>query len=278
MPPYPDEMEKSASKHVTFESRLQSFHQDHLWPFWTQLPTALAKAGFYWCKRENDNSFTDRVACFSCGLVLGDWQFTDIAIFEHFRHNMFKCEFLIETFKSTPLNEFRTEHQAIYPSRLMPLRLVCKPLNKRVQRTFRGPAFKMYNSVDARERSFKKYPPGWDESIFPKAETMANAGFYYESTGHARCFSCGNVVRNLTADTDPIKLHLELFPQCFYSYVKKVGVVKAEKVDDECICVENKADIVCVDCCHKVGCAECVAMLEKCPTCRAYIKNVFKIY
>ena len=58
--------------------RLKSFTQ---WPKYMH-PTSkdLAKAGFYYLGE------SDRVRCFTCGLVLRNWKPTDVAWNEHVRH------------------------------------------------------------------------------------------------------------------------------------------------------------------------------------------------
>lgn len=61
----------------TEEARLRTFHA---WPLMFLSPTDLAKAGLYYL------GTGDKVACFSCGGQLSNWEPKDNALSEHRRH------------------------------------------------------------------------------------------------------------------------------------------------------------------------------------------------
>lgn len=63
--------------YVTFESRKQTYIDNH-WPFMHSLPPEImAKAGFYY------GGNLDEVHCYYCGIGLRDWTIGECPILEH---------------------------------------------------------------------------------------------------------------------------------------------------------------------------------------------------
>ena len=74
-----------------FSDRLATFHGTLTWPHEVHGPSSadLARAGFF---RYGEGE-PDEVVCFQCGVHLIDWQSTDTAYDEHFRHSK-NCPFV----------------------------------------------------------------------------------------------------------------------------------------------------------------------------------------
>ncbi len=77
-------------KYATYEDyqhRLDSFK-----PYWpqqmVQTPKAMANAGFYYTKQG------DSVVCFSCGILLREWESYDSPWVEHVLHQTKPCDFV----------------------------------------------------------------------------------------------------------------------------------------------------------------------------------------
>ncbi|OOZ21457.1 hypothetical protein BOW31_12670 [Solemya velum gill symbiont] len=73
-------------QYVDFEKRLNSFKD---WPRYLPGPTArqLARSGFVYL------GTSDRVRCFSCGVIVNRWELTDEAEKEHYRWSQ-ECAYL----------------------------------------------------------------------------------------------------------------------------------------------------------------------------------------
>lgn len=69
--------------------------------------------------------------------------------------------------------------------------------------------------------SLAKRKTKWPKSNKPSAESMSEAGFFFdplpESKDNAACFNCGVAVDGWAADDIPIREHLRISPQCLWA-------------------------------------------------------------
>ncbi|XP_061230397.1 inhibitor of apoptosis protein-like [Neopsephotus bourkii] len=161
----------------TEDARLRTFHS---WPLTFISPADLAKAGLYYL------GTADKVACFSCGGQLSNWEPKDNAVSEHRRHFP-NCHFL----------ESLTRDQQ---------------------------SFNVSNvSMQTHEARVKTFI-NWPTRILVQPEQLADAGFYY--VGHnddVRCFCCDGGLRCWESGDDPWIEHAKWFPRCEYLLRVKGG-------------------------------------------------------
>lgn len=116
----------------TEEARLRTFHT---WPLMFLSPTDLAKAGLYYL------GIADKVACFTCGGQLSNWEPKDNAMSEHRRH-----------FPNCPFVENLMRDQ---------------------------PSFNVSNVTMQTHEARVKTFINWPTRIPVQPEQLADAGFYY---------------------------------------------------------------------------------------------------
>ncbi|NWU79923.1 BIR protein, partial [Onychorhynchus coronatus] len=154
----------------TEEARLRTFHS---WPLTFLSPTDLAKAGLYYL------GTADKVACFTCGGQLCNWEPKDNAVSEHRRHYP-NCSFV----------ENLTRDQ---------------------------PSFNVSNvSMQTHEARVKTFI-NWPTRIPVQPEQLADAGFYYVGRNDdVKCFCCDGGLRCWESGDDPWIEHAKWFPRCEY--------------------------------------------------------------
>ncbi|KAJ7412655.1 Inhibitor of apoptosis protein [Willisornis vidua] len=154
----------------TQEARLRTFHS---WPLTFLSPTDLAKAGLYYL------GTADRVACFTCGGHLCNWEPQDNAVSEHRRHYP-NCSFV----------ENLTRDQ---------------------------PSYNVSNlSMQTHEARVKTFI-SWPTRIPVQPEQLADAGFYYVGRNDdVKCFCCDGGLRCWESGDDPWIEHAKWFPRCEY--------------------------------------------------------------
>uniref|UniRef100_A0A8C3TA55 BIR protein n=1 Tax=Chelydra serpentina TaxID=8475 RepID=A0A8C3TA55_CHESE len=154
----------------TEDARLCTFQT---WPLTFLSPTDLAKAGFYY------TGPGDKVACFTCGGQLSNWEPKDNAMSEHRRY-----------FPSCPFVENKTRDQPIFSIS-----------NQSMQ------------THVARVKTFIN----WPTRIPVRPEQLANAGFYYVGRNDdVKCFCCDGGLRCWESGDDPWIEHAKWFPRCGY--------------------------------------------------------------
>uniref|UniRef100_A0A8C8SWB5 RING-type E3 ubiquitin transferase n=1 Tax=Pelusios castaneus TaxID=367368 RepID=A0A8C8SWB5_9SAUR len=154
----------------TEDARLYSFQA---WPLTFLSPTDLAKAGFYY------TGPADKVACFTCGGQLSNWEPKDNAMSEHRRH-----------FPNCTFVENQTRDQPIF-----------NVSNLSMQ------------THQARVKTFIN----WPSRIPVRPEQLANAGFYYVGRNDdVKCFCCDGGLRCWESGDDPWIEHAKWFPRCEY--------------------------------------------------------------
>ncbi|XP_014425935.1 baculoviral IAP repeat-containing protein 2 [Pelodiscus sinensis] len=151
-------------------ARLRTFHT---WPLTFLSPTDLAKAGFYYIGP------ADKVACFTCGGQLSNWEPKDNAMAEHRRY-----------FPNCPFVENQTRDQQTYSIS-----------NQSMQ------------TCVARVKTFMN----WPTRIPVRPEQLAAAGFYYVGRNDdVKCFCCDGGLRCWESGDDPWIEHAKWFPRCEY--------------------------------------------------------------
>uniref|UniRef100_A0A8C3R9U4 BIR protein n=2 Tax=Cyanoderma ruficeps TaxID=181631 RepID=A0A8C3R9U4_9PASS len=154
----------------TEDARLRTFHS---WPLTFLSPTDLAKAGLYYL------GTADKVACFTCGGQLCNWEPKDNAVSEHRRHYP-NCPFVE--------NLIRDQH-----------------------------SFNVSNvSMQTHEARVKTFI-NWPTRIPVQPEQLADAGFYYVGRNDdVKCFCCDGGLRCWESGDDPWIEHAKWFPRCEY--------------------------------------------------------------
>ncbi|KAM8821248.1 baculoviral IAP repeat-containing protein 2 [Eudromia elegans] len=154
----------------TEDVRLRTFHS---WPLTFLSPTDLAKAGFYYL------GTADKVACFTCGGQLSNWEPKDNALSEHQRH-----------FPSCPFVENLSREQL---------------------------SFNVSNvSMQTHEARVKTFI-NWPTRIPVKPKQLADAGFYYVGRNDdVKCFCCDGGLRCWESGDNPWIEHAKWFPRCEY--------------------------------------------------------------
>lgn len=165
-------------------------------------PQSLAKAGFYYFNE------SDHVRCAYCQGVIAKWEAGDDPFAEHLR--------FFPACSRAQLGP-NVEMQSATPIRSLGIQPIATPKKEK------------YSSLDARIRSFAN----WKASQIQAAETLAEAGFYYqEEEDQVHCFQCNGGLRAWTKEDDPWYEHAKWFPKClFISLVK--GTQYVEQVQAE---------------------------------------------
>uniref|UniRef100_A0A3B3U0H0 Baculoviral IAP repeat containing 2 n=1 Tax=Poecilia latipinna TaxID=48699 RepID=A0A3B3U0H0_9TELE len=163
------------------QDRLDSFHS---WTLSIITPTELAKAGFYYLGQG------DRVACFSCGGQLNNWEPGDRAVSEHQRHYP-NCRFV---------RGDRADNVSLSAPALTSVS------NPSMQQS------------DERLLTFVN----WPSRIPVRPEQLAKAGFYYVGRNDdVKCFCCDGGLRCWESGDDPWVEHAKWFPRCEYLLQEK---------------------------------------------------------
>uniref|UniRef100_A0A665UD34 Baculoviral IAP repeat containing 2 n=1 Tax=Echeneis naucrates TaxID=173247 RepID=A0A665UD34_ECHNA len=164
------------------QDRLDSFHS---WTLSIITPAELAMAGFYYLGQG------DRVACFSCGGQLSNWEPGDRAVSEHQRHYP-NCRFV---------RGDRADNVSL--AGVAALSNVSNPA--------------MQQSED-RLLTFVK----WPSRIPVRPDQLAKAGFYYVGRNDdVKCFCCDGGLRCWESGDDPWVEHAKWFPRCEYLLQEK---------------------------------------------------------
>uniref|UniRef100_A0A673XEG9 RING-type E3 ubiquitin transferase n=1 Tax=Salmo trutta TaxID=8032 RepID=A0A673XEG9_SALTR len=164
------------------QDRLDSFHS---WTLSIITPSELAKAGFYYLGQG------DRVACFTCGGQLSNWEPGDRAVSEHQRHYP-NCHFVRGDRADNP------------PGAEAPgLSNVSNP------------------AMQQREERLLTFVH-WPLRIPVRPDQLAKAGFYYVGRNDdVKCFCCDGGLRCWESGDDPWVEHAKWFPRCVYLLQEK---------------------------------------------------------
>ncbi|XDV26314.1 hypothetical protein PO909_030062 [Leuciscus waleckii] len=254
------------------QERLDTFQN------WTPAPVSpaeLAKSGFYYLGQG------DRVACFSCGGQLSNWEPGDRAVSEHQRHYPNCCFVRGDRADNVPLSDGDLSNGSSSAMQQCEERLL----------TF------VY----------------WPSRITVRPDQLAKAGFYYVGRNDdVKCFCCDGGLRCWESGDDPWVEHAKWFPRCEYLLQEKgqefVHQIQARfprlfeqlltngdnnsrdfvdppeqlrRLQEErtCkVCMDKEVNIVFIPCGHLVVCKECAPSLHKCPICRGLVKGAVRTF
>ncbi|XDV23980.1 hypothetical protein PO909_028303, partial [Leuciscus waleckii] len=163
------------------QERLDTFQN---WTLATVTPAELAKSGFYYLGQG------DRVACFSCGGQLSNWEPGDRAVSEHQRHYP-NCRFVRgDRADNVPLSGGCLSNVS----------------NSAMQQ------------CEERLLTFVN----WPSRITVQPDQLAKAGFYYVGRNDdVKCFCCDGGLRCWESGDDPWVEHAKWLPICEYLLQEK---------------------------------------------------------
>ena len=254
-------------------------------------PRCLAKAGFY------SLGDRDRVKCFSCKVVIGDWEDTDVPLLEHFRHSP-TCPFInnqpttnVPTSYIVVMNPPPPQQTSTTMSRAINTgRVIMSSEHDRrrlkIIPAFGGPIQTTYVTLESRIKTYERN--GWNSKIRPSPELMAKAGFYCLSDNAAICYYCDVLFIDWVINSNPLNEHKRQQPNCLICRLPEteepiheysdVNTMSAEEIKTELIDLRNQR--LCPVClcrlksfvftsCGHLTCGSCAPMVKECPTCRS---------
>ncbi|XP_008276994.1 baculoviral IAP repeat-containing protein 2 [Stegastes partitus] len=180
------------------QDRLDSFHS---WTLSIITPAELAKAGFYYLGQG------DRVACFSCGGQLSNWEPGDRAVSEHQRHYP-NCRFV---------RGDRADNVSLAGAAATASLAVTSQLSSG------APALSNVSNP-AMQQSEERLLTfvNWPSRIPVRPDQLAKAGFYYVGRNDdVKCFCCDGGLRCWESGDDPWVEHAKWFPRCEYLLQEK---------------------------------------------------------
>uniref|UniRef100_A0A3B3ZP33 RING-type domain-containing protein n=1 Tax=Periophthalmus magnuspinnatus TaxID=409849 RepID=A0A3B3ZP33_9GOBI len=179
------------------QDRLDSFHT---WTVTVITPAELAKAGFYYLGQG------DRVACFSCGGQLSNWEPGDRAVSEHQRHYP-NCRYVRGDRADNVSLASATAASGAITQQL--------PGGASALSNVSNPAM-----AQSEERLLTFV--NWPSRIPVRPDQLANAGFYYVGRNDdVKCFCCDGGLRCWESGDDPWVEHAKWFPRCEYLLQEK---------------------------------------------------------
>ncbi|KAM8834749.1 baculoviral IAP repeat-containing protein 2 [Synchiropus picturatus] len=178
------------------QDRLDSFQT---WTLSIITPAELSKAGFYYLGQG------DRVACFSCGGQLCNWEPGDRAVSEHQRHYP-NCRFV------------RGDHGENVCLAGAAGASTSSQLSAAAALALTNVSNPAMQQSDERLLTFVN----WPSRIPVRPEQLAKAGFYYVGRNDdVKCFCCDGGLRCWESGDDPWVEHAKWFPRCEYLLQEK---------------------------------------------------------
>lgn len=191
----------------------------------THLPEQLAAAGFYY------TGIDDKMKCFDCHVEIADWCNREDPLIEHQRLSP-RCRMV----RDIPCGNISLQHDFLAHPRIPKdseirqldvSKFSLDQLDKTVEVYFEnsdrflhvklgdliGAAHPDFIIYEDRLRTFLKHPERWSQS----GEDLAAAGWIFANTGdRTYCFHCNGTVERWKPGEDPIKEHVEYFPNCLF--------------------------------------------------------------
>lgn len=266
--------------YVSEQARLDSF-RDH-WKYSHITADELALNGFF-------NKFRDDfVTCWFCNITIGKFEVGDIIREEHRKWSpdcaLVRGDFIV----NYPIDQkrwkmLREENSLIHYR---------KKLSESRNNTLYNPFYEELSTVKKRLSTFTF----WPSSFEPIA--LAEAGlFYTNKSDNCKCkffltlsfkphnsqisfagFSCCGEIANFNADSEPSKMHAEMYPECLF--VKKL--LKAFSPFDDgnrCMrCEINEKDMICEPCNHLAFCNSCKNFVDNCAYCSEKCTSFKKMF
>ncbi|XP_029555243.1 inhibitor of apoptosis protein isoform X1 [Salmo trutta] len=179
------------------QDRLDSFHS---WTLSIITPSELAKAGFYYLGQG------DRVACFTCGGQLSNWEPGDRAVSEHQRHYP-NCHFV---------RGDRADNVSLAG-------VVGGVAGTSQPPGAEAPGLSNVSNPAMQQREERLLTfVHWPLRIPVRPDQLAKAGFYYVGRNDdVKCFCCDGGLRCWESGDDPWVEHAKWFPRCVYLLQEK---------------------------------------------------------
>ncbi|KAJ3589802.1 hypothetical protein NHX12_010643 [Muraenolepis orangiensis] len=190
------------------QERLDSFHA---WTLSIITPGELAKAGFYFLGQG------DRVACFSCGGQLSNWEPGDRAVSEHQRHYP-NCRFV---------RGDRADNVSlaapVAPGPGAPVAGPWQLSSAAVAAALVAPGLSNVSNPAMQQNEDRLLTfVNWPSRIPVRPDQLAKAGFYYVGRNDdVKCFCCDGGLRCWESGDDPWVEHAKWFPRCEYLLQEK---------------------------------------------------------
>lgn len=193
------------------ENRLQTFIE---WPPDAAVsPRRIAKAGFFFV---NENL---TVECFSCGLRISNWEYSDQVMATHRRLSP-SCPFVMD------------------PS-----------ASGNVPKSSSSPTENVANAYQDEQVRLSSFAD-WPISEIVNPESLARAGFYYlKHSDKTKCAYCNGVVGSWEIGDDPDREHKRHFPDC--PFVRTA--INLRLSDDEHLSTLSNFDLVTQDNLQELG-------------------------
>ncbi|CAL8267879.1 unnamed protein product [Merluccius merluccius] len=185
------------------QERLDSFHA---WTLSIITPGELAKAGFYFLGQG------DRVACFSCGGQLSNWEPGDRAVSEHQRHYP-NCRFV---------RGDRADNVSL-PAAPGPGAPTGGPWQLSGAAVVVASGLSNVSNPGMQQNEDRLLTfVNWPSRIPVRPDQLAKAGFYYVGRNDdVKCFCCDGGLRCWESGDDPWVEHAKWFPRCEYLLQEK---------------------------------------------------------
>uniref|UniRef100_T1IM88 RING-type domain-containing protein n=1 Tax=Strigamia maritima TaxID=126957 RepID=T1IM88_STRMM len=214
------------------DERLKTFRG---WPSKVVKPEDLARNGFFYLRDE------DKVQCFFCRGVVGQWEDGDNPAIEHRKHFR-NCPFMSgynvrniplrhssedegidvlrtptdETWGGDVTGKYNFEMEVLSKpekGRMTPLKLSRLGVNEHA-----APRHPNHATYENRLKTYETWP-----TAIPMLPTaLAEAGFYYAGVSdHVRCFCCDGGLRNWEVNDDPWVEHARWFGKCCFLTLMK---------------------------------------------------------
>ena len=264
--------------------RLETFNS-RLWRNPHVSIAELAKWGFLFFEKD------DKVVCYFCKLVVGQWEEGDLPASDHFCFSK-NCPLMTNRLtENIPINPLPTT-RPIFSTYTKFLSNTSKVMN--IISTGGGPRYFKFTSLMERLQSFRD--KGWNETIRPRIGKMAEAGFWCQKDDYVYCFYCNGGLNMWSAQDCPIRQHQEYYPTCPMSKLPRKQTEEPEGRDlnlmterelrlelierrEQTLCTVCKSTTICIlftKCQHFIVCAQCVKQLKNCPKCWAPIPYLIK--
>lgn len=185
----------------------------------------------------------DKVKCFFCNLILGEWEEGDDPAVDHER-----CRPLCPLMRGRPCGNIPLNGSSVSaPPNQQPNsnssppppttegQDVCGPFGPYGHQVS-GPLRPAFSSEAARLSSYADWPCRMKQ----KPEAMADAGFFYTGTGDKTvCYYCGGGLKDWEDDDDPWEQHARWFQTCHYvklvkgeEFINKINAKPAERKEE----------------------------------------------
>ncbi|KAF5301488.1 hypothetical protein FQR65_LT08791 [Abscondita terminalis] len=225
-PVFPQRYVEQAENDYPMQKEVNRLNSYNGWPCRFMEPSSLAKAGFFYLKKD------DIVRCAFCGVEIGQWAPDDDAMQDHIRWSE-RCPFVLGhncgnvpiEVDSVPMPSGGQDTCGKYGIEIRPNSYPEREnspnglnLSKLGVQPSRGPAYSGYATLESRKKSFAE----WPRSLKQKPDELAAAGFFYNGKGDQTiCFHCGGGLKDWEDGDTPWEQHAKWFSKCSFVRLQK---------------------------------------------------------